>query len=54
MKIRVDGTLYSARAKRVENDEEFKRFAAIWVNLSVFQRDPLAFEEVWLYRLEPR
>jgi hypothetical protein len=54
VKIRVDGTLYSARAKRVENDEEFKRFAAIWVNLSVFQRDPLAFEEVWLYRLEPR
>ena len=54
VRIRVDDTVYSARAERVQGGAEFSRFAAIWANLSVFQRDPLAFEEVWLYRLEPR
>ena len=54
VRIRVDGAIYSARAVRVTSDDEIAEFAAIWVNLSVFQRDPNGFEEVWLYRLEAR
>ena len=54
VRIRVDDTIYPARAVRVHSDDEIAAFAAIWANLSVFQRDPLGFEEVWLYRLEGR
>ena len=54
VRVRVDDTIYPARAVRVNNDEEIAEFAAIWVNLSVFQQDPNGFEEVWLYRLESR
>ena len=54
VRIRVGDTIYPARASRVLDDEEIAAFAAIWANLSVFQRDPLGFEEVWLYRLEGR
>jgi len=54
VRIRVDDTIYPARAVRVTGDDEITAFAAIWANLSAFQRDPLGFEEVWLYRLEGR
>ena len=52
--VRVRDTIYPARAVRVMSDEELSEFAAVWANLSVFQRDPMSFEEVWLYRLEER
>ena len=54
VRVRVDDTIYRARAVRVTSDEELAEFASVWGNLSVFQRDPLQFEEVWLYRLQPR
>ena len=52
--VRVQDSIYPARAIRVMSDEELSEFAVAWTNLSVFQRDPMSFEEVWLYRLEER
>jgi len=54
VRVRVQDTIYPARAVRVKSDEELAEFAAVWANLSAFQRDPMSFEEVWLYRLEVR
>ncbi len=54
VRVRVQDRVYPARAVRVVSDEELAEFAAVWSNLSVFQRDPNQFEEVWLYRLEAR
>ena len=54
VRVRVDATIYPARAVRVTSDDELTEFAAVWTSLSAFQRNPLSFEEVWLYRLETR
>ena len=54
VRVRVQDSIYPARAIRVMSDEELSEFANVWANLSVFQRDPMNFEEVWLYRLEER
>ena len=54
VRVRVQDAIYPARAVRVKRNEELVEFAAVWTNLSVFQRDPMGFEEVWLYRLEER
>jgi len=54
VRVRVQDTIYPARAVRVSRDDELAEFAAVWVDLSAFQRDPLGSEEVWLYRLEAR
>ena len=54
IRLRVGETIYPARAERVTDDEELGEFAAIWASRSLFQRDPMQFDEVWLYRLEAR
>jgi hypothetical protein len=54
VRVRVQDNIYPARAIRVMSDEELSEFAGVWANLSVFQRNPMNFEEVWLYRLEAR
>ena len=54
VRVRVQDSIYPARAVRVMSDEELSQFAVVWTNLSVFQRDPMSFKEVWLYRLEER
>ena len=54
VRVRVQDAIYPARAVRVMSDEELAEFATVWANLSMFQRDPMDFEEVWLYRLEER
>jgi len=54
VRVRVKGTIYPARAVRVVSDEELAEFAEVWAVLSSFQRDPMRFKEVWLYRLEQR
>ena len=54
VRLRVEDKIYPAQAARVTNREELANFASVWSSLSVFQRDPLQFEEVWLYRLEAR
>jgi hypothetical protein len=52
VKVRVQDSIYPARAIRVVSDEKLSEFYDVWANLSVFQQDPINFEEVWLYRLE--
>ena len=42
------------RAMRVSDDTELAAFATQWTSRGTFQRDPLQFDEVWLYRLETR
>ena len=54
IRIRVGERIYSAVAVRVENEDEISEFAAQWAGRSVFQRDPMQFEEIWLYRVEVR
>ena len=54
VRVRVNDTIYPGRAVRVTDEDEIARFAAIWVDRSMFSRDPHSFEEVWLYRLEAR
>jgi hypothetical protein len=54
VRIRVDDTIYRAQAIQVNDKDELAKFAAVWVNLSMVQRDPHSFEEVWLYRLVAR
>ena len=54
VRVRLQNEIYSARAIRVTSSEELNNFASVWTGLSVFQRDPMQFDEVWLYRLEAR
>ena len=54
VRVRLQNKIYAARAIRVTSSEELNNFASVWTGLSVFQRDPMQFEEVWLYRLEAR
>ena len=54
VRFRVDDTIYPVRAERVTDDGEITEFAAQWAGRSVFQRDPMQFDEIWLYRLSPR
>ena len=54
VRVRLQNKIYAARAIRVTGSEELNNFASVWTDLSVFQRDPMQFEEVWLYRLEAR
>ena len=54
VRISIEERIYPVRAVRVDDDAELTQFAAEWTSRSTFQRDPLQFEEVWLYRLETR
>ena len=54
VRVRLQNKIYAARAIRVTSSEELNNFASVWTGLSVFQRDPMQFDEVWLYRLEAR
>ena len=54
VRVRIQDNIYPVRAIRVMSEEELSEFAGVWENLSVFQRNPMNSEEVWLYRLEAR
>lgn len=54
VRILVNESIYPVRADRVTDDAELAAFAAQWTSRGMFQRDPMQFDEVWLYRLEPR
>ena len=54
IRLRINETIYPARAVRVTHDNEISAFASIWTSRGLFQRDPLGFDEDWLYRLEAR
>ena len=46
VRVRLQNKIYAARATRVTSSEELDNFASVWTGLSVFQRDPMHFEEV--------
>ena len=54
VRLRVDGNVYELRAERVSAADEIAEFAALWTGQSYFRRDPLGYDEVYLYRLVAR
>ena len=54
VRLAVDGSLYDLRAERVTDQEEIAAFSGAWLAQSTFRRDPLGYEEVWIYRLVAR
>lgn len=54
VRLRVDGALHELVAVRVTDRAEIASFGKAWLAQSSTRRDPLSFDEVWLYRLEPR
>ena len=53
VRVRIDGTIYELRARRVTEDPEMRAFAEEWTRNS-WARDPRALDEVWVYQLEAR
>ena len=54
VRLRIDDAIFELRAERVVDGDEIRAFAAAWTGQSWFRRDPLGYDEVWIYRLEPR
>jgi len=54
VRFRLDGALYDMRVERVENSAEIAEFGKAWMSQSMFRRDPVGLDNVWLYRLVPR
>lgn len=53
VRLRIDGTIYELRGTRVEDRAELAHFGEAWTQ-GWFRRDPTQFEEVYVFRLEPR
>lgn len=53
VRVRIDGTIYELRARRVTEDSEMQAFAEEWTKNS-WARDPRTLDEVWVYQLEAR
>ncbi|MBW2271498.1 MAG: nitroreductase family deazaflavin-dependent oxidoreductase [Deltaproteobacteria bacterium] len=54
VRLRLDGGLYDLRAERVTDSDEVAAFSGAWTGQSMFRRDPLTYDEVWIYRLVSR
>jgi hypothetical protein len=55
VRARVEGVVYELKARRVTDAAEMDAFAAAWLGLGAWARDPRKLEgEVWVFRLEPR
>jgi hypothetical protein len=54
VRLRIKGHLYDLRAVRVTDSAEIARFGHAWTEQSMFRRDPVTLDQVWLYRLEAR
>jgi hypothetical protein len=55
VRLRIDGTLYELRAKRVTEASDLAAFGQAWTSQSSFRRDPTEIDgEVWVYRLVAR
>jgi len=53
VRLRIDGTLYELRARRVTDGAELDAFAEEWMR-NAWARDPRELDEVFVYRLERR
>lgn len=54
IRLRMEGALYDVRAERVTDRDEIRAFAKAWTGQSFFRRDPLGYDEVWIFRLVSR
>lgn len=54
VRLLLDQRLYELDARRVVERTEVEAFAEAWTGQSFFRRDPLQYEEVWLYELAAR
>lgn len=55
VRVRIEGDVYELRARRVTGAAEMDAFAATWLGLGAWARDPRKLEgEVYVYALEPR
>lgn len=54
VRLRRGDSIYALRAERVSDAAEVAAFAKAWTEHGAYHRDPLALDEVWLYRLTPR
>ena len=54
VRLRIGDAIYELRAERVTDPAEIARFGKVWTAQSMFLRDPSQFEEVWVYRVQPR
>ena len=54
VRLRLEGSIYDARAVRVTDAGETRAFAEAWTSQSLFRRDPTKLDRAWIYRLEPR
>lgn len=54
VRLRIEDAIYELRAERVTDRAEIEAFAKAWLDQSFFRRDPLGYDEVWIYRLGAR
>ena len=54
LRLRMDGALYGVRSERVTDPDEIATFARAWTGQSMFRRDPVGLDQVWIYRLVAR
>jgi hypothetical protein len=53
VRMRINGDIYALHAHRVTDDAEMRAFADEWLKNS-WARDPMQYDEVWVYRLAAR
>lgn len=53
VRMRIDGDVYELAARRVTDRTELQAFADEWTK-NAWARDPMQFDEVWVYHLGPR
>ena len=54
VRVRLDQKLYDVRAERVTDRATLQAFSKAWTEQSIFRRDPMELEKVWIYRLVAR
>lgn len=54
VRLRISDAIYELRAERIRDPQEVAAFGKAWTDHSMFHRDPVALEQVWIYRLAGR
>ena len=54
VRLRIHDAIYELRASRVLETRAIAAFGEEWMKQGSWARDPTQFEEVWIYRLDPR
>jgi hypothetical protein len=54
VRMRMEGVLYELSATRISDAAEISVFGKAWTDQSMFRRDPVELDPVWIYRLNSR